>query len=403
MSEPLFVCQVKRAGQRGPVAPWITMASWAAAAERRHGAASVLTVEGALTPQGALTAAATPRAPGTSGSVSGSWRRRIPEPLITLAKDLRRIEENRRFTSAIERDRRRAPEVPYVFSLHGLLWDAGLRLARSLEVPSVLVVDATQVEEARSWGIRRRGYGGLAERFGERPQLRAADAVVCVSDEVAAQVERLAGDRELLVVPNGVDPERFHPGPGDAGLRTDLGLDGAFVIGWTGSFRTFHGLEVLIDAAARLRSDVPEAVLLLVGDGQGLDAIRELARTRGVRAVFTGTVSFDAMPEHLRLMDVAVALAPGAQFHYSPVKLREYQASGVPVVAAAAGEMARELGDTAMLVEPGDAAALADAVRALHRDPARRSGLGELGRTAVLASGTWDHRLAQVERELGLG
>jgi glycosyltransferase involved in cell wall biosynthesis len=379
------------------------MASWAAAAQRRHGAASVLTVEGTLSPQAALTAAATPRAPAAGGPSSGSWRRRIPEPLTTLAKDLRRIEENRRFTHQIDVDRWRELEVPYVLSLHGLFWDAGLRLARGLAVPSVLVVDATQVEEARSWGIRRWGHGALAERFGERPQLSIADVVVCVSDEVAAQVERLAGNRELLVVPNGVDPQRFHPGPGDAGLRADLGLEGAFVIGWTGSFRTFHGLEVLIDAVARLRSDVPEAVLLLVGDGQGLDAIRELARTRGVRAVFTGTVSFDAMPEHLRLMDVAVALAPGARFHYSPVKLREYQAAGVPVVAAAAGEMARDLGETATLVTPGDAAALADAVRALYRDPARRAGLGAMGRTAVLESGTWDHRLAQVERELGIG
>jgi glycosyltransferase involved in cell wall biosynthesis len=109
------------------------------------------------------------------------------------------------------------------------------------------------------------------------------------------------------------------------------------------------------------------------------------------------------MPEYLRLMDVAVVLAPGgAGFHYSPVKLREYQACGRPVVAAAAGEMGRALhdGDDAMLVPPGDAAALAAAIVALARDPDTAARLARSGRDAVVASGSWASRLDTLERHL---
>ena len=248
---PLFVCQVKRGAQQGPVAPWITIASWANAAAGEHGAATVLTTEGALEPAAALARASTPKLPAPRSST----RRRLPEPAVTLVKDLRRIVENRTFTREVLSQDRAAEAVPYVFQLHGLFWDAGLRLARSLDRPSVLVVDACQVAEARTWGVRRRGYGSLAERYGEMPQLRAADLVVCVSDEVAEQVRRVSGRSDgVVVIPNGVDTQLFAPGPPDAALRDGLGIPGdAFVIGWTGSFRGFHGLDTLLDAVARVR------------------------------------------------------------------------------------------------------------------------------------------------------
>jgi len=401
---PLFVCQVRRAGQRGPIAPWITMASWARAAATRHGDAWVLTPDGALDPADAL-ARATPAAPPVGPASRPSWRRWIPEAAVTLAKDGRRIGQNRTFERALDRSRWRALEVPYVFQLHGLFWDAGLRLARDVGVPSVLVVDACQVEEARSWGVRRPGWSQLAERTGEAPALRAADLVVCVSDEVAASVARIAGPRPgVIVVPNGVDTELFAP---DVGARAAdrahaVGADPAFVVGWSGSFRTFHGLEVLVEAAAKLRDRIPELILLLVGDGLGRLAIELAARDAGVRAVFPGTVRYTEVPRYLRAMDVAVALAPGAQFHYSPVKLREYQASGVPVVAAAAGEMGRmSAGDTLLTVEPGDPGALARAIEQVHDDTTTARAMADRARDLVLQTGSWAARLDAVETALG--
>jgi glycosyltransferase involved in cell wall biosynthesis len=402
---PLFVCQVRRSGQRGPVAPWITMASWARAAAARHGDAFVLTPEGALDPTDALVRATPPAAP-VGAPARPSWRRWIPEPAVTLAKDGRRIGQNRAFERALDRARWRAASVPYVFQLHGLFWDAGLRLARDLGVPSVLVVDACQVEEARSWGVHRPGWSHLAERTGEAPALRAADLVVCVSDEVAASVARVAGRRAgVIVVPNGVDTDVFTPDPDARAADREhaVGDTPGFVVGWSGSFRSFHGLEVLVEAAAKLRDRIPELTLLLVGDGLGRPAIEAAARDAGVRALFPGTVPYFDVPRYLRAMDVAVVLASSTQFHYSPVKLREYQACGVPVIAAAAGEMGRMRdGDTLVPVAPHDPAALARAIEQLHDDRVRANAMAARARELVVQDGSWRARLDVVERALGL-
>ena len=397
----VFVNQVGRAAYIGPIASWITMSGWATAAEARYGHAWMVTPQGVLTPDEALAVAS--RSTRSAGSVP-SWRRRIPEAIPTAVNDLRRIRDNRRFRRRLDPAPWRSTAVRFVMQLHQLGCDAGIRLAEALSVPSVLLVDACQVEEARSWGVRRRGWATAAEYLGERPQLRRADLVVCISDEVAASVACCAHRTEgVVVVPNGVDTTRFAPGPGDPALRARLGLDDRFVLGWTGSFRSFHGLDVMVEAAALARREIPELSLLLVGDGLERPAVEQRAAELGVPAAFTGTVAYDEMPEYLRLMDVAVALAPGgAGFHYSPVKLREYQACGRPVVAAAAGEMGRALndGDDAMLVPPGDAAALAAAIVALARDPDTAARLARSGRDAVVASGSWASRLDTLERHL---
>jgi glycosyltransferase involved in cell wall biosynthesis len=411
MSEPgargvasaVFVNQSSRVGLVGPLAPWITIAGWARAAEQRYGAAWMVTPEGALTPDDALLRATSPAR--TSAQVSG-WRRHVPEVLRTAVNDARRFRANRGFRARVEHGPWEATDVRFVMQLHGIACDGGIGLACRLGVPSVLVVDAVQVDEARSWGVHRPGWGSLVRRVGEVPQLRAADLVVCVSEEVAASVVRRTGRTDRVVtIPNGVDTMLFSPATGPSPVRAALGLDDAFVVGWVGSFRRFHGLETLVDAAARVRATVPEVCLLLVGDGFRRADVEARAAALGVRVVTPGTIPYAAVPDHLRAMDVAVVLAdPDRSFHYSPVKLREYQACGLPVVAAAAGEMARDIRDgvDARLVRVGDPEALADALRALHDDPAGAAALGAAARASVVASGSWTSRLVRVEGLLGL-
>ena len=397
----IFVNQVARAGQVGPLASWITIAGWAAAAQRRYGAAWMVTPDGVLDPHDALARAT---APSRAAAEVAGWRRHLPQVVRTAVNDARRRRANRAFPSRFAAAPWAGHDVRFVMQLHGLWCDAGLGLARRLGVPSVLVVDAVIVEEARTWGTHRPGWSGWAIRSGEAPALRDADLVVCVSEEVVDSVVRHTGRRTgVVALPNGVDTERFTPGPAPAGLRDALGLGGGFVVGWAGSFRRFHGLETLVDAVAELRR-TDDAVLLMVGDGFQRAAIERRAAERGVPLVLPGTVAYDRMPEHLRCMDAAVVLGePGAPFHYSPVKLREYQACGLPVVAAATGEMTRGLVDgvDALLVPPGDAGAVAAALRAIHAGA--HPDLGASGRTRAVAEGSWGARLVEGERLLGLG
>ena len=120
---------------------------------------------------------------------------------------------------------------------------------------------------------------------------------------------------------------------------------------------------------------------------------------RAGRVVFAGAVAARAVPDYLNAMDVAVVSARSqGGFHYSPLKLREYLACGRAVLAPRVGEIPRFLDDGvhALLYEPGDADDLAAKLRQLHDDPALRARLGAAGRELVIATATWDTRLAEL-------
>jgi glycosyltransferase involved in cell wall biosynthesis len=216
---------------------------------------------------------------------------------------------------------------------------------------------------------------------------------------VAGGEER--GHRPILeVIPNGVSPERFG---GDVAALAPPEA-GTFVIGFVGTLKAWHGLPVLAEAFARVCEAEPRARLLIVGDGPERAALEADLERRGVRgaATLTGAVSPAAVPGWLRSMQVAVAPYPALEtFYFSPLKVFEYLAAGLPVVASAIGQVTELLEDgvTGVLVPPGDAAALADALLRLWADSELRGRLGGNGRRWVERRHTWD---AVVQRIGGL-
>lgn len=120
-------------------------------------------------------------------------------------------------------------------------------------------------------------------------------------------------------------------------------------------------------------------------------------------ARFTGTVSPDEVPGLLSEMDVAVAPYPEkADFYFSPLKVYEYMAAGLPVVASRIGQLDDliEHGINGLLVPPGDPYALAEALDSLRRDLELRERLGRTARRDVLRDHTWDAVAARI-LELG--
>jgi glycosyltransferase involved in cell wall biosynthesis len=323
----------------------------------------------------------------------------------TGLKDVRKMAEARRFRDAGKGGPWISEDVRFVWQRHDLFHDAGLVAARDLDRPLVVFTPALIVHEAAGWGVRRPGWQDMLEKRAEAPMLQAADLVACGSDEIAEQVRRLgvSSDR-ILVTPNGVDPEMFSPDRTGTEVRPRLGLEGRYVIGWVGSFRRFHGLEMALEAMREIESRIPEATLLLVGDGLERDRIEETVRTLGLRnVVMTGTVGYLEIPEYVGAMDVAIITDRGTgSFHYSPLKLREYMSAGKPVVAPRVGEMSRWLadGEDAVLIESGDTAALAAALIDLHEQPDKRRRLGAAARQKILDQATWDIQLLRIDAAL---
>ena len=388
----VFVLPTSTSGQQGPVAALVSTAGWASATRRVLGESWIVTPSGVVTASEARGRAS---APSLASSTTPGVRSLVPVVAKTAAKDLRELRRARAFHVA-PAGPWQGHDLAFVWQRHELFHTAGLQLASALRVPSVVFVPATLVWQARQWGVRRPGWSHLVERFGERAPLRAANVVACGTQTVADEVVRIGVDEDRIVItPTGVDPELFTPAASGAAVRARFGIEQRFVVGWIGSFRRFHALDQAIAAL----TDAEGVTLMLVGDGPERRRIEESARAAGVDVVCTGTVDHHEMQSYLAAMDVAVVLAaPGDAFHYSPLKLAEYLAAGVPVVAARAGVLPEQLCDgiDSVLVPPGDTVALRSALLRLRDDPGERVRLGRAGRAAALERWSWDRSVQRV-------
>lgn len=309
----------------------------------------------------------------------------LPTPVGDgAARERAALAGNDALRAALER------EGPFdlVYERHALWSFAAMEHARDAGVPGLLEVNAPLVEEqaAHRVLVDRAGAELAASRA-----FRAAAALLAVSGTLAARLEARPEARgRVHVVANGVDPDRFRPGL----PPTRPAPPGTFTVGFVGTLKPWHGVPILAEAFARLHRAHPDTRLLVVGEGPERGRLEALARELGRGVELTGPVSAGEVPGLLASMDAAVAPYPSLQdFYFSPLKLYEYMASGLPVVASRVGQVAEVLehGVTALLCEPGDAAAAAAGLARLRGDGALRARLGHAAREAVLARHTWDH------------
>jgi len=275
-----------------------------------------------------------------------------------------------------------------------LFGHVGLDLARALGVPLVVEVNALLAEEARRF--RSLDLRSLGEAM-ERRVLTAADAIMAVSMPLADRIVGMGiGRRRVHVVPNGVDPEIFERAPSQEACRRRLGLNGAFVAGFVGSLKVWHGVDVLLAAFQRLQAGEPSARLLIVGTGPMEAALRRAVRSMNLEEVvlFTGAIPHDCVPDMLRAMDVAVAPFRRIEnFYFSPIKLFEYMASGTCVVASKLGQISQVIEDGAsgLLFEPDDVRDLHAKLNRIRQSVDLRERLAERARRLVREHYTWKH------------
>ncbi|MBC9824107.1 glycosyltransferase family 4 protein [Terrabacter sp. MAHUQ-38] len=275
------------------------------------------------------------------------------------------------------------------------LWStAGMRHAAAAGLPSILEVNAPLVEEQAE-------HRGLVDRPEAQRRaataLRLAGAAICVSEPVAAWVRAVAPTTPVHVVPNGVDAARFDV---PRGARSSARAP-AFTVAFVGTLKPWHGVEVLVQAIAAL-ADVH---LLVVGDGPERESLERLAIALRVahRVHFRGSVAPEAMPAELARADAAAAPYPVAECYFSPLKVFEYLAAGLPVVASRSGQLPQLLTDgaDALLVPPGDPVVLAHALSRLRDDVQLRERLGATARVTAQRH-TWARVVATSLAAVGL-
>lgn len=276
-------------------------------------------------------------------------------------------------------DRIAADGCDLVYERFSLFSDAAARVT----APAVVEVNAPLIDEQRVHRTLVDEEGAVAAA---RRVLAGAATVACVSDPVAdwARAHGSAPDT-TLVAPNGVDTRAFAPAVMSGGL-----LEVAFI----GSLKSWHGVDVAIDAIAGLDG----ARLTIIGHGPERARLEERAAARGARVRWLGAIPHDDVPAALAGMHVGVAPYPaGADAYFSPLKAFEYLAAGLAVVASETGQLPEILdGDIGTLVQPGSAAALREALRALRDDRPLARRLGAAGRARAVARYDWDRTLARI-------
>ena len=280
-----------------------------------------------------------------------------------------------------------------VLERYSLSSGPALQAAGECGMPFVLEVNAPLVDEA----ARYRGLDGVEHwRSRERTLLAASNQVIVVSSALQQYAIRMgvAADR-VTVIPNGVDPEAFGQARGDE-VRSQHRLGTATVVGFAGSLKPWHGVRELVAAFALLPRHTR---LLIVGDGPERNAI-EAEVSCGLlagRVVLTGAVLHAQMPPHLAAMDIAVApYAAQPEFYFSPLKVVEYLAAGLPVVATAQGDLPGLVGKAGLLVPPGSVDALRAALTRLIDDPNLRTRMSQQARQRA-ADFSWDAAARRVE------
>ena len=281
--------------------------------------------------------------------------------------------------------------VGLVYQRYGLWSAETLETARRLGVPSVLEVNAPLLEEQATH--RELVDAAEAERRTRR-LLAAADAPFAVAGPVARWASSMDPRwRSVPAIGNGVDVARFTPAP----VR-ETAESRTLTVAFSGTFKPWHGLELLVDATAA--ASVPLR-LLLIGDGPELGVTCARAAAAGVPVTATGQVSPAEVPVWLHTADLAAAPYPAGEHYFSPLKVAEYLAAGLPTVASAIADVPALVADgtEALLVPPGDVAGTAAALGRLGRDVALRRSLAAAGRRAAETRLSWT---AVVDRSLAL-
>ena len=281
----------------------------------------------------------------------------------------------------------------FVYERYSLWSYSGMEYAKKNGIPGILEVNAPLIlEQDQHRGLINRSQ---AEEVAHRV-FNSATYIIAVSQPIKDYVSQYVSDKDKIkVIPNGVNAQRFSHNIAKNKIDSD------FTVGFVGTLKPWHGLSILIESFAQFHRRHPQSRLLIVGDGKERDFLNQQIGEYHLESavVLTGAVAPEMIAYYLNQMDVAVApYPPSNNFYFSPLKVYEYMAAGLPVIASNIGQITQIIDDevNGLLCPAGDVTALVKSLERLWRSPVLCRQLGESARQKILTNHTWEQVTEQI-------
>lgn len=303
-------------------------------------------------------------------------------------------------------------EKPDFFYLHHHDFHyGGAKLKEKTGLPFILHFDSIEYWVKKNWG---KLYFGSLLQWCEQIEVAQADAIITISDVLKKQACEFYNipPNKVYPVPNGVDINRFNPDIDGKEIRQKYGLENKFVVGYSGTFNTYHGVDLIARAAKYILNEIPNSAIFFIGDGALREKVEEILKADGVlnKVVITGLVPYSEVPKHLAACDVMVSPIihnHNNEFFGTPIKHYEYKAMGKPIIASNIGTL-KEIFQhkvNSFVIEPNSIEPIIDAVKEMYinRDLAR--SIAENARWDAIHKHSWEanaRKIIQIFQEITL-
>lgn len=326
---------------------------------------------------------------GSNGGLVSFIRRILPAFISELLEYCYSFLAYRKLAKAVKKHK---PDCLY--ERYNLFLPSGVWVSKKFNLPMLLEVNAPLYDERKKYnGI---SLNGLA-RWSERYAWKNADKVLPVTQVLAKRIsEEDVAESKIVVIPNGIDEDKFSKSVDHPDRRDEFGLEDKLVLGFTGFMREWHGLEDVLE----LLLNRTNRHFFVVGDGPAREALEAKAKKLGVvdQVTITGVVKRDEISQYVRLFDIA--LQPDVVPYASPLKLFEYLALGRAIIAPDT-ENIREIlehGKNALLYNKDDKQGFFRLVEQLCNDEILRHKLGHAAKQTIkIKKLTWGNNALIVE------
>ncbi len=264
--------------------------------------------------------------------------------------------------------------------------------------PLLLEVHAPHLEEAEAAKMIKGRLILHAARKWRELQFRTAEKIITTKKALVGSYEN-----KFVKMPlGGVDPSLFNAklrnSAKSKSIRKFYDIEGKFVIVFHGAFARWHGITDLMNAAKIVKKKDAKITFLLIGSGELEKKAKSMASNN---CIFAGKKDHKEMPYYLAACDAGVApygILPkhlhGIGFYWTPVKVFEYMASGLPIVAAGYEDLKEIIGNNGLFYKPGDCKALANAITKVKKFRAAQNSVLRARKYS------WDNQASQIEKVL---